>query len=196
VLATQNPIEQEGTYPLPEAQLDRFMFQILIAYPSMEEEMEIVRRSSVRAGVAVPPTLDEAGIKRVQDVVRQMPVPDHVIAYALRLVRATRVKEPMDLGQKRPAKVQDYVAWGAGPRAGEFLVLAAKARALLEGSTHVTPEHVRKVAKPVLRHRVMLNFNAEADQVTADMVVDDLLASVPVEGLTPAQKRTMDEVVR
>ncbi len=196
VLATQNPIEQEGTYPLPEAQLDRFMFQILISYPSLEEEMEIVRRSAARAQVQVTPGLDEAGITRVQRVVREMPAADHVIAYALRLVRATRVKEPMDLGQARPQKVKDYVAWGAGPRASEFLVLGAKARALLDGSTHVTPEHVRRIAKPVLRHRLMLNFNAEADQVTADMVIDDLLATVPLEGLTPGEKKTMDEVLR
>jgi MoxR-like ATPase len=196
VLATQNPIEQEGTYPLPEAQLDRFMFQISISYPSLEEEMEIVRRMASRGGEAITPTLDEPGIRRVQDVVRQMPVSDHVIAYALRLVRATRVKEPMDLGLKRPTKVQEYVGWGAGPRAGEFLVLAAKARAMLAGATHVTPEHIAAVAKPVLRHRLLLNFNAEADQVTPDSVIDDLLAGVPVAGLTPGDKKTMDEVLR
>ncbi|MDX2130886.1 MAG: AAA family ATPase, partial [Planctomycetota bacterium] len=196
VLATQNPIEQEGTYPLPEAQLDRFMFQILISYPSLEEEMEIVRRASNRAQAQVISSLDEAGITKVQEVVRQMPAADHVIAYALRLVRATRVKEAMDLGLPRPAKVKDYVAWGAGPRASEYLVLGAKARALLDGSTHVTPEHVRRIAKPVLRHRLMMNFNAEADQVTADMVIDDLLAGVPLEGLTPPEKRKMDEALR
>jgi MoxR-like ATPase len=196
VLATQNPIEQEGTYPLPEAQLDRFMFQISISYPSLEEEMEIVRRMSSRGSETIAPALDEAGIKRVQDVVRQMPVSDHVIAYALRLVRATRVKEAMDLGLKRPAKVQDYVGWGAGPRASEFLILAAKAKALLAGATHVTPEHLRAIAKPVLRHRLLLNFNAEADQVTPDTVIDDLLAGVPVEGLTPGEKKKMDEVLK
>lgn len=196
VLATQNPIEQEGTYPLPEAQLDRFMFQISISYPSLEEEMEIVRRMASRGGESVESALDEDGIRRVQDVVRQMPVPDHVIAYALRLVRATRVKEPMDLGITRPRMVQDYVGWGAGPRASEYLILAAKARALLEGSTHVTPEHVRAIAKPVLRHRLLLNFNAEADQVTPDAVVADLLANVPLEGLTPGDKRTLDEVLK
>ncbi|MCE7973233.1 MAG: MoxR family ATPase [Leptolyngbya sp. PLA1] len=196
VLATQNPIEQEGTYPLPEAQLDRFMFQISISYPSLEEEMEIVRRMASRGGESVDATLDEEGIRRVQDVVRQMPVPDHVIAYALRLVRATRVKEPMDLGITRPRMVQDYVGWGAGPRASEYLILAAKAKALLEGSTHVTPEHVKAIAKPVLRHRLLLNFNAEADQVTPDAVVADLLASMPLEGLTPGDKRTLDEVLK
>jgi len=196
VLATQNPIEQEGTYPLPEAQLDRFMFMINIRYPSMQEEMEIVRRSSTRGGETVNNVLDEAGIRRVQDTVRQMPVADHVIAYALRLVRATRTKEPMDLGLQRPQKVTDYLAWGAGPRASEFLVLSAKAAALLQGTTHVTPEHVKFVAKPVLRHRLLANFNAEADQVTTDDIIDDLIEQVPVEDLTPAEKRRMDEVLR
>ena len=196
VLATQNPIEQEGTYPLPEAQLDRFMFMINIKYPSLTEEMEIVRRSSVRGGETVSSVLDEVGIKRVQDVVRQMPVADHVIAYALRLVRATRIKEPMDLGLSRPGKVTDYLQWGAGPRASEYLVLGAKANALLTGSTHVTPAHVKAVAKPVLRHRLLMNFNAEADQVTSDDVIDELLEQIPVEGLTPGEKRKMDEVLR
>jgi MoxR-like ATPase len=196
VLATQNPIEQEGTYPLPEAQLDRFMFQIHIGYPTFQEEMEIVRRSHQRLVANIQGVLDEIGILRVQDVVRQMPVADHVIAYALRVVRATRVKEPMDLNQPRPKMVQDYVSWGAGPRAGEYLILAAKAQALLSGSTHVTPDHVKQVAKPVLRHRVQLNFNAEADQVTPDTVIDDLLKSVPIEGLTPSEKKKLDEVLR
>jgi len=196
VLATQNPIEQEGTYPLPEAQLDRFMFQIQISYPTFTEEMDIVRRQATRVVADVKPVLDEAAIKHIQHVVRTMPVAEHVIGYALRLVRATRIKEPMDLGQVRPQKVKDYVGWGAGPRASEFLILAAKAAALLGGSTHVTPEHVKQVAKPVLRHRVMLNFNAEADQVTPDQVIDDLLAQVSVEALTPVEKRKMDEVLR
>lgn len=196
VLATQNPIEQEGTYPLPEAQLDRFMFQISIGYPSLNEEMEIVRRSSTRGGEQVSPVLDENGIKKIQDVVRQMPVADHVIAYALRLVRMTRIKESPDLGLPRPKKIAEYLSWGAGPRASEYLVLAAKAIALLSGATAVTPEHVRAAARPVLRHRVMLNFNAEADQVTTDMVIEDLLAATPLEGLTPGQKKTMDEVLR
>ncbi len=196
VLATQNPIEQEGTYPLPEAQLDRFMFQISIGYPTLKEEMEIVRRSSARANAPVTPVLDEAGILRVQEVVRGMQVADHVIAYALRLVRATRIKEAMDLGLPRAKKVGDYVQWGAGPRASEFLILAAKCAALLDGSPHVTPEHIRKVAKPVLRHRLMLNFNAEADQITTDDVITDLLGATPVEGLTPDQKKMMDEVMR
>jgi MoxR-like ATPase len=195
VLATQNPIEQEGTYPLPEAQLDRFMFQIQIRYPSLAEEMEIVRRSSARGTEKVSAVLDEAGIRRVQDAVRQVPVADHVIGYALRVVRATRVKEPMDAGIERPRLAREYLAWGAGPRASEYLVLAAKAKAALSGSTHVTPAHVREVAAPVLRHRILTNFNAEADQVTTDAIIADLLEQVPVEGLTPGAKRQMDEVL-
>jgi MoxR-like ATPase len=119
-----------------------------------------------------------------------------VIAYALRLVRATRIKEPMDLGLNRPSKVADYLSWGAGPRASEYLVLGAKANALLAGSTHVTPAHVKAVSKPVLRHRLLMNFNAEADQVTSDDVIDELLEQIPVEGLTPSEKRKMDEVLR
>jgi MoxR-like ATPase len=196
VLATQNPIEQEGTYPLPEAQLDRFMFMIKIGYPTQDEELEIIRRQNTRASERIIAVLDEAGIKRIQETVRQMPVADHVIAYALRLVRATRIKEPMDAGLKRPQRIADYLAWGAGPRAGENLILAAKATALLAGATHVMPEHVKAVAAPVLRHRLMTNFNAEADQVTTDDLVTTLLDEIPVDGLSPSQKRTMDEVLR
>ncbi|MBL9031326.1 MAG: MoxR family ATPase [Phycisphaerae bacterium] len=196
VLATQNPIEQEGTYPLPEAQLDRFMFMIQIGYPDAEQELEIVKRSTTKRDVKIAPVLGNADIVRVQELVRQMPVADHVIRYALRLVRATRIKEPMDGGLQRPQMVKDYVGWGAGPRASEYLVLSAKARAILSGSTHVTPEHIRAVAPPVLRHRIMTNFNAEADQVTPDSIVESLLKEVPVEGASPAQQKQMDAVMR
>ena len=196
VLATQNPIEQEGTYPLPEAQLDRFMFQIQIRYPGMADEMEIVRRSSTKGSEVIRPVLDESRIRHIQEIVRQIPVADHVIAYALRLVRATRVKEPMDLGLTRPKLVTDYLAWGAGPRASEYLVLAARAAAAIAGSSHVTPEHVMHVARPVLRHRVMLNFNAEADHISTDDIVNNLLEHIPVSGTTPAEKKKMDEVLR
>jgi MoxR-like ATPase len=196
VLATQNPIEQEGTYPLPEAQLDRFMFMIHISYPDADQELEIVRRSTTKREVKIDPVLSHADILRVQELVRQAPAADHVIRYALRLVRATRIKEPMDGGLQRPRIVQDYVGWGAGPRASEYLVLAAKARAILSGSYHVTPDHIRQVAKPVLRHRILTNFNAEADQVTPDKIIEGLLEEIPVEGLTPQQKRQMDAVMR
>jgi MoxR-like ATPase len=196
VMATQNPVEQEGTYPLPEAQLDRFMFQVRISYPSVDEEAEIVRRTTSGTRGTPEAVLSSAEIRQVQDLVRSAAVPDYVIRYALRLVRATRVSEPMDAGVERPALVKNYVGWGAGPRASEYLILAAKARAILSGSFHVTPEHVKAVAKPVLRHRILTNFNAEADQVTTDKIVDGMLQSIPVEGATPAEKRQMDAVLR
>jgi MoxR-like ATPase len=196
VLATQNPIEQEGTYPLPEAQLDRFMFNIRISYPSADEEVEIVRRTTTGTRGTPDAVLTSAEISRVQDLVRLAPVADHVIRYALRLVRATRVSEAMDGGFERPKLVKEYVGWGAGPRASEYLILGAKARAILAGSYHVTPEHVRQVAKPVLRHRILTNFNAEADQVTTDAIIDGILKDIPVEGATATEKRQMDAVLR
>jgi len=163
---------------------------------NMNEEMEIVRRTATKGMDSVKPVLDEAAILHLQETVRAMPVPDHVISYALRLVRATRVKEPMDIGLTRPTLVNDYVGWGAGPRASEFLVLAAKAAAAVTGSTHVTADHVRHVAAPVLRHRIMLNFNAEADQISPDDIIKNLLENIPVEGLTPDERKKMDEVLR
>ncbi|MBX3358664.1 MAG: MoxR family ATPase [Phycisphaeraceae bacterium] len=204
VLATQNPIEQEGTYPLPEAQLDRFMFQVRIGYPNAVEEAEIVRRSTSGARGTPEAVLNAQDIARTQELVRATPVPDYVIRYALRLVRATRVGEPMEGGVARPKLVKDYVGWGAGPRASEYLVLAAKARALLESSRNgqsgpgvvVTPEHVQSIAKPVLRHRVLTNFNAEADQVTTDMIIDAMIKEVPIEGATAEEKRQMGAVMR
>ncbi|MCC6320742.1 MAG: AAA family ATPase [Phycisphaerales bacterium] len=196
VLATQNPIEQEGTYPLPEAQLDRFMFNIRIGYPTADEEVEIVRRTTSGTRGTPDAVLTAADILRVQELVRMAPVADYVIKYALRLVRATRVSEAMDGGVERPRLVKEYVGWGAGPRASEYLILAAKARAILTGSFHVTPDHVKQVAKPVLRHRILTNFNAEADQVTTDVVVDALLKDVGVEGASAEERRQMDAVLR
>ncbi|MFG0285721.1 MAG: AAA family ATPase [Phycisphaerales bacterium JB039] len=195
VLATQNPIEQEGTYPLPEAQLDRFMFQILISYPSQEEEVEIVRRSSGDPISHIAQVLSGEDIREVQKLVHEAPAADHVIRYALRLVRATRIRQEMDGGLARPQMVSDYVGWGAGPRASEYLILAAKARAILTGASAVTPEHVRAIAKPVLRHRILTNFNAEADQVTTDQIIDALLEDIPVEPATAREKKQLDEVM-
>ncbi|HZW08904.1 MAG TPA: MoxR family ATPase [Phycisphaerales bacterium] len=194
VLATQNPIEQEGTYPLPEAQLDRFMFEIKIGYPSESEELAIIKRTTGTGLSDVEAILGAHDIEHIQSLVRAVPVPDHVLKYALRLVRTTRVKEPVE--SARPKMVADYVGWGAGPRASEYLVLAAKARALLDGATHATPDHVRAVARPVLRHRILTNFNAEADQVTADAIVDAMLKEVPVEGASALEKRQMDAAIR
>jgi MoxR-like ATPase len=196
VLATQNPIEQEGTYPLPEAQLDRFMFMINIGYPTAEEELEIVRRSATKGEFRIEQVLGAEEIAAVQTLVRQMPAADHVIKYALRLVRATRVNEPADEGVVRPKLAKSYLSWGAGPRASEYLILAAKARAVLSGSTHVTPEHIKAIAKPVLRHRLATNYNAEADGVTTDRIIDNLLTEIPVESVSGTEKKQMDEVLR
>ena len=192
VLATQNPIEQEGTYPLPEAQLDRFMFNIHISYPNEDEELEIIRRTTSTSKVTTERVLTGADVLRVQELVREAPVADHVVRYALRLVRATRIKEPTP----KPQMVQDYLAWGAGPRASQYLVLAAKARAILSGSFHVTPEHIKAVAAPVLRHRIITNFNAEADGVTTDDVIKVLLDEIPVDGSSDAERKQMDSVMR
>ncbi len=196
VLATQNPLEQEGTYPLPEAQLDRFMFKVKITYPTVDEELEIVKRTTSTGRGTPEAIFNAADIARVQELVRMAPAPDYVVKYALRLVRATRVSEAMDNDLERPKLVKAYVGWGAGPRASEYLILAAKARAILSGSFHVTPEHVQAVARPVLRHRILTNFNAEADQVTTDAIVDAMLRDLPVEGASAADKRMMDAAVR
>ncbi len=195
VLATQNPIEQEGTYPLPEAQLDRFMFMINIGYPGEDEELEIIRRTTGAAAANIAPSLTGEDVKQVQEIVRQTPVADHVIRYALRLVRATRIKEH-SAETPKPEIVREYLAWGAGPRASQYLILGAKAKAVLAGRNHVTPEDVREVAKPVLRHRIITNFNAEADNVTTDTVIEKLLEEISVEGGSAAEQKQMDAVIR
>jgi MoxR-like ATPase len=189
VLATQNPIEQEGTYPLPEAQLDRFMMDIRIGYPTEEEELEIIRRTTAAAGEPPQAILSGEDCLRIQRLVRQVPVADHVARYALRLVRSTRLGEP----GRRPDAVSRYLRWGAGPRASQFLVLGAKAKALLDGDLHATPEHLRSVALPILRHRIITNFNAEADGVLADDIVEALLEETPIDG---GRDAAMEAVVR
>lgn len=188
VLATQNPIEQEGTYPLPEAQLDRFMFLIRIGYPTESEEMSIVQRTTGTHHAEPEAILQAEDILAIQRLVREVPIADHLVRYALRLVRATRREEGA------PRIVQDYLSWGAGPRASQFLVLAAKARALLAGERHVMPEHLQAVALPVLRHRILTNFNAQADGIAADDVVRELLKIVPMDASDPATSRTLDSV--
>ncbi len=190
VLATQNPLEQEGTYPLPEAQLDRFMFQILIRYPSEQEELEVMRRSASKEEVSIDAVVDAGAIKDARRIVRHCPVPEYVLTYALRLVRATRGDADS------PDVVRDYLSWGAGPRASEALVHAAKAHALIRGSGVVTDADVRSVAHPVLRHRVLTNFNAEADQVTPDSIIDTLLGTVPVTDEDDSDRRLAEGVLR
>jgi MoxR-like ATPase len=170
VLATQNPIEQEGTYPLPEAQLDRFLFHIVVDYPSGAEEREIIRRVTGAGGAEVTPRMRAEEILELQEIVRRIPVGDHVIDYAATLARATRPKEKGALDF-----VRDLVAWGAGPRAGIGLVSAAKAHAVLRGRMHATTGDVTAVALPVLRHRVLTTFNAEAAGVGSDEIISRLV---------------------
>lgn len=176
VLATQNPIEQEGTYPLPEAQLDRFMFNIFVDYPSEEEENTIVRTTTSAATVDSQVVMDAAKIRELQALIRRVPAADHVIAYAVDLVRATRPH-----GDAPPAYIKDWVTWGAGPRAAQYLTLGAKCRAILEGRPTPSVDDVRAIARPVLRHRIVTSFNAEADGVTTLDIVERLLADVKAE---------------
>jgi len=174
VLATQNPIEQEGTYPLPEAQQDRFMFHIKVQYPGRLDEIQIMKATTSNAKAEIVPVLDGPQIKRLQETVRQVVVGDHIFAYAADLVRATRPKEP-----GTPKWLPDLVAWGAGPRASQYLVLGGKARAILHGRLHVTSEDIREVAYPVLRHRLMTTFNADAEGITTDDVIKRLIETIP-----------------
>jgi MoxR-like ATPase len=195
VLATQNPIEQEGTYPLPEAQLDRFMLQIMVGYPSADEEAEIVRRTTGARTEPPAPVLSAEDVRSMQSLVREVPAADHVVRHALRLVRATRTTGEAGAAAA-PKAVADYVSWGAGPRASQFLVLAAKARALLAGRPAVTVDDVRAMALPVLRHRVQLNFNAQADGMTADRVIAELLAGTPVEDASAPGARELERLAK
>jgi MoxR-like ATPase len=174
VLATQNPIEQEGTYPLPEAQLDRFMFNINVGYPTEEEEFQIVRLTTMSREVKLQHVLTGEEVLALQEIVRKVPVADHVIRYALQFSRLTRVTEG-----NVPDFVKDFVGWGAGPRASQYLILAGKARALLKGRYHVSTEDIRQVALPVLRHRIVTNFNAEAEGMKSDAIVRRLIDFIP-----------------
>ena len=170
VLATQNPIEQEGTYPLPEAQLDRFMFNILISYPSRKEEVEIVKSTTTTEEQKVNHVLSSEDLFAYQNLVRNVPVADNVIEYAVDFVNSTR---STNNGQAGPAK--DWLEWGAGPRASMYLILAAKAKALLDGRTTPDISDVQQMLNPVLRHRIIPNFNAEADGITRDNILEKLL---------------------
>jgi MoxR-like ATPase len=174
VLATQNPIEQEGTYPLPEAQQDRFMFKVFVRYPNFEEEFEVARRTTTTLAASVEPVLSAEEIIDLQRIVREVPVSDHILRYALALVRQTRVNEP-----GVPDFIEEQLTWGAGPRAVQFLILGAKVRALLRQRTHVTCEDIQALAKPVLRHRLVLSFTAESDGVTPDDLIDRIVSVTP-----------------
>ena len=175
VLATQNPIEMEGTYPLPEAQLDRFMLNVFIDYLPEEDEVRVVSETTRREEVQTSPVFSAGEVLRIQGVVRKVPVADSVVRYAVRLAATSR---PGQAGT--PDFVNEWVNWGAGLRAGQALILGSKARALLQGRSHVTPDDVKALAVPVLRHRILPNFKAEAEGVDADKVVEKLLETVRV----------------
>ena len=174
VLATQNPIEQEGTYPLPEAQLDRFMLNVMVPYPTADEELEILRRTTGDEAPELSVALSAEQIVALQHLVRRVPVPEHVFLYARDLVRASRPNQP-----EATPMVKKCVSWGAGPRAGQSLILASKARAVLQGRYHAGISDIRHVAKPVLRHRIVTTFHAEAEGVDADKVIEHLIDAVP-----------------
>ena len=174
VLATQNPIEQEGTYPLPEAQLDRFMFNVIVDYPSREEERQIVKTTTYDIEAEVQPVLRGSDILAIQKIVRRVPVSNHVVDYAVNLVRASRPKDPT-----APQFVKDWLSWGAGPRACQYLILGGKARAILHGRYNVSCNDVRALAVPVMRHRIFTNFNADAEGVDAVDIINELLRVVP-----------------
>ncbi len=174
VLATQNPIEQEGTYPLPEAQLDRFMFMVQVDYPTRDEERAIVKTTTTQVTAQPQPVLSGQDVLALQQVVRKVPVSQHVVDYAVNLVRASRPKDG-----SAPDFVRKYLTWGAGPRASQYLVLGAKSRALLHGRFNVAAKDVRAVARPVMRHRLFTNFNADAEGVTSEQIIDSLVRVVP-----------------
>src|SRR5579884_3452343 len=174
VLATQNPIEQEGTYPLPEAQQDRFMFKVFVKYPRFDEEFEIARRTTALTQEEIQPVLSGDQILELQKLVRKVPVSDHVIRYTLALVRQTRLGEP-----GVPKFIREWLSWGAGPRAVQYLILGGKARALLYGRVHVQTEDIQELARPVLRHRILTNFTAASEGISPDVVVKKLIDETP-----------------
>jgi len=178
VLATQNPIEMEGTYPLPEAQLDRFMFNVVVDYLPESDEVTVVQRTTAGVGEEIDPVLAGEDVLAIHDLVRSVPVAEDLVRYAVRLAAASR---PRQVGT--PEFINDYVSWGAGLRAGQFLILGAKARALLAGRSHVTADDIRKLAAPVLRHRILTNYKAEAAGVSVEQIISRLLETVkgPVE---------------
>jgi MoxR-like ATPase len=189
VLATQNPIEQEGTYPLPEAQQDRFMFNIRVDYPTEEEELQVMKMTTATYQGAAQQVLDGEKIMRLQAVVRKIPIAEHVIRYAMQFARLTRLNSP-----DAPEFVKKYVSWGAGPRASQFLILGAKARAVLHGRNYVSGEDIRAVAHPVLRHRVLPNFTAEAEGFTSDVLVDKLIDLIPRAGADVLEDERLPKV--
>lgn len=185
VLATQNPIEQEGTYPLPEAQLDRFMFNVIVKYPTASEELRILKATTSGVEPELSTALTGNQILALQQVVQKVPCAEHVFVYARDLVRATRPEESESFDF-----VRQYISWGAGPRAGQYLILGAKARAILEGRFHVTTGDIAAVAAPVLRHRLVTTFQADSENISADNVIEMLIKEVPIELHDRAKKKS------
>jgi MoxR-like ATPase len=178
VLATQNPIEMEGTYPLPEAQLDRFMFNVVMNYLPEDDEVAVVQKTTMRSSAAIAPLFTGEDVLKFHELVRQVPIAENLIRYAVKLTAASRPQQT-----NSPAFVNDWVSWGAGTRAGQFLVLGAKARALLQGRTHVSADDIRVLAAPVLRHRVLVNYRAEAEGTNVETIVRRLLETVKEPGV-------------
>jgi MoxR-like ATPase len=174
VLATQNPIEMEGTYPLPEAQLDRFMFNVVIDYLPEDDEVAVVKQTTARTGAKIEPLFSSEDVLAFHDIVRRVPIAEDVIRYAVRIAAATRPR-----GAGTLDFIKNWVNWGAGTRASQFLVLGAKARALLDGRSHATFEDIRALANPTLRHRILLNYRAEAEGITIEKLIADLLEKIP-----------------
>ena len=174
VLATQNPLEQEGTYPLPEAQLDRFLFKIFVDYPSDDEELEIMKRVTTPSKVQIKPVITGEQIMKLQEIVLRCPVAEHVYQYAKKIVRSTRPN-----GGEAPDFIKNWISWGAGPRASLNLILAGKAHAILNGQFHVSCEDIAAVAPSVMRHRIACNFTAQAEGITTDKVIEKLLQHIP-----------------
>ena len=191
VLATESPIEQEGTYPLPEAQLDRFMFNIFVDYPEEHEELDIIRLTTATYEASLDKVLSGDDIQALQETVRRVPVADHVINYVLKLTRMTRVSKP-----EAPEFVKKWVSWGAGPRASQYLILGGKARALLKGRFYVSTEDIRAVAHPVLRHRIITNFSAEAEGINPDKIIDMLIQAIPAHDTEALSDGRLPEVLR
>jgi len=193
VLATQNPIEQEGTYPLPEAQQDRFMFKVFVGYPSYEEEMQIAELNMADIAAArdnIPAVLDAKQVLELQETVGKVPAARQVVGHALDLARRTRPNE-----DHAPEIIKRMVNWGAGPRAVQYLVLAARARAILHGRHHVAVEDIRQVAHPVLRHRIITNFSAEAEGYTTDRIIDELLNQTPPNESSLSQDDRLQKIL-
>jgi MoxR-like ATPase len=180
VLATQNPIEQEGTYPLPEAQLDRFMLNIKVAYPRNDEELNIMNLAESPFDIKLEKILSKEDILQFQSMVKQVPVADYILKYTLKLVRQTRVTAVGDDLSSVPEFIKQWVSWGAGPRASQYIITSAQARALLQGRFYVTSEDVKAVAYPVQRHRIIRNFAAEAEGISTDNIIGQLIEMTPL----------------